>query len=449
MWRLAAAVVAFCTFPTGLDHLQESPGPTFITAPVERGTISTLVEATGTVDAQITVEISSQLSGRIADVFVGFNDTVKAGQPIAQLDQDAFVARVHESRAALKVANATAKVERAALERARAAVANAHTAEKVAEAQAAAAEARQSETDKELQRKVELARTGNVTDRDLGQVRALRDGGAADLRASFEQINMKAQAIAIAEAELRMAEANLQNGEAVIEEKQAALDQAELDLAHTVIRAPIDGVIINRDVNPGQTVAVSLEAKTLFKIAKDLSEMEVHGKVDEADVGQLKVGQMTNFTVDAYPARSFAGRILQIRKAPEVVQSVVTYTAIISAPNPDLLLLPGMTATIRIVVNDTGEILKIPNQALRFRPSGWATAEHTSRSPTASSAGESGMVWIVGKDGNPIPVAVTAGLSDDNSAQLLGGPLTEGQPLIIGVANSQARAGLLGIRLEF
>jgi HlyD family secretion protein len=375
--------------------------------------------------------------------------TVKAGQPIAQLDQDTFVARVHESRAALKVADATREVERAALERAKVAVANAHTAEKMAEAQAAAAQARQGEADKEFQRKVELARTGNVTDRDLGQVRALRDSGAADLRASFGQIDMKAQAIAIAEAELRMAEANLQNAEAVVEERQAALDQAELDLEHTVIRAPIDGVIINRDVNPGQTVAVSLEAKTLFKIAKDLSEMEVHGKVDEADVGQLKVGQIANFTVDAYPARSFAGRILQIRKAPEVVQSVVTYTAIISAPNPDLLLLPGMTATIRIVVNDTGEILKIPNQALRFRPRGWATAEHTSRNPTTSSAGESAMVWIVGKDGNPVPVVVTVGLSDDNSTQLLGGPLTEGQPLILGIANSQTRASLLGIRLEF
>jgi HlyD family secretion protein len=446
MWRLAAAI-GLSIIPTSLDRA--IPGSTFITAPLERGSISNVVEATGAVDAQITVEVSSQLSGRVAAVFVGFNDPVKAGQPIAQLDQDVFVARVHESRAALKVANATAKVEEAALERAKVAIANARSAEKVAEAQAGAAAVRQSETDKELQRKVELARTGSVTDRDLGQVRALRDSGAADLRASFEQINIKAQAIAIAEAELRMAEANLQNSEATIEEKQAALDQAELDLEHTVIRAPIDGVIIDREVNPGQTVAVGLEAKTLFKIAKDLSEMEVHGKVDEADVGQLQVGQQASFTVDAYRTRNFAGRILQIRKAPEVTQNVVTYTAVISAPNPDLLLLPGMTATIRIVVNDTGETLKIPIQALHFRPRNWGTAEHTSPNPAMSSAGEPGTVWIVGRGGYAVPVAITAGLSDDNNTQLLAGPLSEGQLLIIGVADSPAQAGPFGIRLGF
>ena len=228
--------------------------------------------------------------------------------------------------------------------------------------------AKQNEVERELQRKLELARTGSVTERDLSQVRALRDAGAADLRASLEQIQMKAEAIAIAEAEQRMAEANLDNAQAVVEQRQAALDQARLDLDRTVLRAPIDGIIIKRDVNPGQTVAVSLEAKTLFKIANDLREMEVHGKIDEADVGQLKVGQTAQFTVDAYPDRTFSGQVLQIRKSPEVVQNVVTYTAIISAPNPDLLLLPGMTAQLRIVVSDTGEVLKIPSQALRFRP---------------------------------------------------------------------------------
>src|SRR6516162_11278619 len=181
---------------------------------------------------------------------------------------------------------------------------------------------------------------------------------------------MKAEAIAIAEAERRMAEANLENAEAVVEQRQAAVDQAQLDLDRTVLRAPIDGTIIKRDVNPGQTVAVTLEAKTLFTIANDLHEMEVHGKIDEADVGELKVGQAAQFTVDAYPERTFSGQVLQIRKFPEVVQNVVTYTAIISAPNPDLLLLPGMTAQLRIVVSDTGHILKIPSQALRFRPDG-------------------------------------------------------------------------------
>jgi HlyD family secretion protein len=155
-------------------------------------------------------------------------------------------------------------------------------------------------------------------------VQALRDTGAAELRASVEQIQLKDEAITIVEAEQRMAEANLENAQAVLEQRQAALDQAQLDLEHTVLRAPIDGIIIKRDVNPGQTVAVSLEAKTLFKIANDLRQMEVHGKIDEADVGQLKEGQPAQFTVDAYPDQTFRGKVLQIRKSAEIVQNVVT-----------------------------------------------------------------------------------------------------------------------------
>ena len=266
------------------------------------------MKASGTIEAVVSVDVSSQLSGRIAQVFVNFNDTVKAGQPIAQIDPEIFAARVNEAKAALRVARATAEVEKAALERATVAVTNAQTAKKLAEAQSAASKARQDEVERDLLRKRELARTGSGTERDLSQVRALRDAGAADLRGSLEQIRMKEEAIAIAEAEKHMAEANLENAEAVVEQRQASLDQAGLDLERTVLRAPIDGIVIKRDVNPGQTVAVSLEAKTLFKIANDLREMEVHGKIDEADVGQLKPGQATQFTVDAYPDRTFSGQ---------------------------------------------------------------------------------------------------------------------------------------------
>src|SRR5262249_35231977 len=348
--------------------------------------------------------------------------------------------RVNEARAALNVATASAHVQKAAAERAKVAVLNARTAKKLAEAQSAAAEAKQVELEKDLQRKLELARTGSGTERELSQGRARRDGGAADLRASLAKIQMKEEAIAIAEAEQQMAEANLENAQAVVEQRQAALDQARLDLDRTVLRAPIDGIIIKRDVNPGQTVAVSLEAKTLFKIANDLREMEVHGKIDEADVGQLKVGQTARFTVDAYPDRTFSGQVLQIRKSPEAVQNVVTYTAIISAPNPDLLLLPGMTAQLRIVVRDTGEVLKVPNQALRLRPNGSSPpSDRKNANQVASSA--SATVWLVGEDGRPNPTAIRLGASDDNSTALLEGRLSEGQQLIVGVANSQKQRG--------
>jgi HlyD family secretion protein len=449
--RFAATAILLSPLAAGLGYAysQGSPPEAFLTAPVERGSISTLVKASGTVEAVVSVDVSSQLSGRIAEVFVNFNDTVTAGRPIAQIDQEIFAARVNEAKAALRVARATAQVQRAALERANVAMTNAQTAEKFAKEQSAANKARQDEAEREFLRKLALARTGSGTERELSQARALRDAGAADLRASLEQIQMKTEAIAIAEAEGHMAEANLENAQAVVEQRQAAVDQAELDLDRTVLRAPINGIIIKRDVNPGQTVAVSLEAKTLFKIANDLREMEVHGKIDEADVGQLKVGQTAQFTVDAYPDRTFSGQVLQIRKAPEVVQNVVTYTTIVSAPNPDLLLLPGMTAQLRIVVSDTRGILKIPSQALRFRPKDASPPPgHEDANQTASFQ-TSATVWLVGDGGRPKPVAVRLGVSDDNGAELLEGTLAEDQQVIIGIANSQRQRSYFGLRLGF
>jgi HlyD family secretion protein len=425
----------------GYIFFQDGSAPRFITAPVERGTISTFVRATGSVDAVITVDVSSQLSGRISEVLVNYNDDVKAGQPIARVDPEIFAARVNEAKAVLKVAIATAEQQKSAFRRTQAALESARTLRKISEAQLAAAHAKQQEVERDVQRNTMLARTASVSDRELTQSRAQRDAGVANLRGLEEDVTLKAQAIEIADAEVSMAQANVQNAEAVVEQRQAALEQAELDLARTIIRAPIDGVIIKRDVNPGQTVAVTLEAKTLFKIAQDLREMEVRGRIDEADVGRLRVGQTTRFTVDAYPDRVFSGIVLQIRKSPEVVQNVVTYTAIVSAPNPDLVLLPGMTAVLRIVISDTGETLKIPNQALRFRPAG-------ERAEAGSSTGGS-RVWVVKDNGTVDAVDVRLGAVDENSSQMLGGALQEGQQLAVGVATPHSRVSAFGLRLGF
>jgi HlyD family secretion protein len=357
----------------GALYVAPKPAPEYITAPVERGSISSFVLASGSVQPIVSVDVSSQLSGRVAEVFVDFNDFVKAGQPLARLDQGIFSARVSETKAELLVATANLKVTQAAAERAQAAVENARTAYEISESQAAGVEDRQAELERELPREIALARAGGATERDVDEAHAARDSGAADQRAAIEQVELRSQAITMAQAELRMAEAGIQNAEAVTQQQQATLDQAEVDLARTVLRAPIDGIIIKRDVNPGQTVAVSLDAKTLFTIANDLRSMAVHGTIDEADIGQLRPGQEARFTVDAYPDRTFTGHVLQIRKSPEIVQNVVTYTAIVSAPNPDLLLYPGMTAMLRIVVSNTAKTLLIPNQALLFRPAGTAS----------------------------------------------------------------------------
>ena len=452
MWRLFIAILllGIAGLGAGFTFSHANQNHAFITAPVERGVVASLVNATGALEAEHTVEVSSQLSGQVAKVFVDFNDVVKAGQPLAQLDQEPFVARVNEARAALKMATATANLQKATVERAKLSVLNAHSDQSLAEALAAAAQAKQKEAERELDRKTKLARTGSGSERDLSQALAARDTGAADLRATLEQITMKAQAVQIAEADVRIAEANFENAEAVIEQRQAALDQAELDVKHTVLRSPIDGVIISRKVDPGQTIAVSLEARTLFLIANDLDSMEVHGRIDEADIGSLRVGQMARFTVDAYPDRTFTGRVLQIRKASEVWQNVVTYTVIVSAANPEHLLLPNMTAELRIVVSDTGQTLKIPNQALRFQPDvADETPEPRVQDASESSPETSATVWVVGNDGPPSPFPCKLVSVMTTTHNCCDGPLAEGQPLIVGVSNSQAHSRFLGIRMGF
>ena len=451
MWRLAFAtlLLGIASLVPGFEFGQANQAPNFITAPVERGSVASLVSATGTLEAQTTVYISSQLSGQIAEVFVDFNDVVKAGQPLARLDQESFVARVNEAKADLNMATATVNLQQATVERAKLMVITARSEQRAAEAQVASAQARQKEAERELERKTKLARTGSGSERDLSQALTARDSGAADLCAILEQVKIKEQAIQIAEADARIAEANLENAESMILQKQAVLDQAELDLKRTILRSPIDGVIISRYVDPGQTIAVSLEAATLFTIANSLDSMEVHGRIDEADVGKLKIDQTVRFTVDAYPNRTFTGSVLQIRKAAEVMQNVVTYTAIISAPNPEHLLLPNMTAELRIAVSDSGDALTIPNQALRFRPDLTNEPLEQKRDQVAASSRSAATVWVIGSDGRPKPILVQVGLSDDNKTQLLEGPLAENQRLIVGVSNSQASSQILGIRMGF
>jgi len=225
----------------------------------------------------------------------------------------------------------------------------------------------------------------------------------------------------------------------VVEQKEAALEQTQVDLQRTHIRSPIDGIVIKRVINSGQTVAVSLESKTLFKIANDLSEMEVHGKIDEADVGQVKMGQPATFTVDAYPDKVFSGRILQVRKSPEISQSVVTYTAVVSAPNPDHLLFPGMTARLRVVVEEAKQTLKIPTPALHFR------SRNDTGKQSISGDGKSATVWVAYGPGDALPVQVIIGNSDESGTQLLSGSVSAGDQVVIGLAPAGERNGLFGV----
>ena len=374
----------------GFAGFGDKTGRAYITAPIVRDSIDKVVKTTGTVNPVVMVDVGSQLSGQVSEVLVNFNDPVKTGQVIARINRETYLAVVTGAKADLKIARANAELQKAAQDVAKVA---------------------RDENERNFQRNVQLAKTMAIPDRDFTQSRALRD---------------------TSNAQVSMAEATLASAQAVVEQKQAAVQQAEVDLQRTEIRAPFDGVVIKRAINPGQTVAVSLESKTLFKIADDLSEMQVEGKIDEADIGQVQVGQRVTFTVDAYPNKIFSGRILQVRKSPEVSQNVVTYTAVVSAPNPDHLLFPGMTARLQIVVEETKDTLKIPNAALRFRPNADAPGSNQS----AGFGTGSTTVWIVDKAENALPVPVTIGKSDESGAQLLSGKLSDGDRVIVGFAQT-------------
>ena len=221
-------------------------------------------------------------------------------------------------------------------------------------------------------------------------------------------------------AQIRVSKARVASALAAVEQRQALLQQAQADLERTTILAPVDGTVILRNVDAGQTVATSAQAPALFVIAQDLHDMQVEAAVDQADVGRLKVGQHAAFTVDAFPRRSFAGEIRQIRKSPRNVQSSVRYTVLISAANPDLALLPGMTADVRIVVDQRENALKVPNAALRFHPPGAAAGNR---------------VWILAQ-GELQPVDLRLGLSDGTSTEVLSGALKDGEKVIVGLAQS-------------
>jgi HlyD family secretion protein len=302
----------------------------------------------------------------------------------------------------------------------------------------------------ELQRKRSLNTRGAVSKSHYDQMLAEHDAAAADLRAAEANEQVKISAVEAAKADLRMADANLLKARAAVVEAEAVLRGAEIDLERTVIRAPVNGVVVGRDVDRGQIVAASLEAPTLFTIAQDLHWMEVHAKIDEADIGRIRVGQRAAFTVDAFPDHNFAGTVTQIRKEPEVTENVVTYTVLVSADNPELLLLPGMTAKIEIMVDEAQAVLLIPNQALRFQPATQAFSHDGSRSgqaPGTAKDAAAGTVWILDERGQPSPVKIQTGLSDGDSSALVSGRLTEGQQLVIGVAAPPSQSSVFGLRL--
>jgi HlyD family secretion protein len=236
-----------------------------------------------------------------------------------------------------------------------------------------------------------------------------------------------------------LAQAGLVASQAQLEQAQATLRQAQVDLDHTYIRAPVDGVVISRNVDVGQTVAASLQAPTLFLIAQDLTKMQIDTSVDEADIGKVRVGQTASFTVDAYPAQNFDGKVVEIREAPIEVQNVVTYDVIIAVANPQLKLFPGMTANVNIIVERHDHVLKIPEAALRFQPpESTSSAGQVQAFVGRRQSALEDSVWVLAQNGNPQRVPVQLGISDGRFAELIKGDLKPGQDVIVGTIGKAA-----------
>jgi len=296
------------------------------TLPITRGDIVDAVSTTGTLQPVTTVQIGSQVSGNIAYLGADFNSIVKRGQTIARLDPSLLQAQVEQSRA--NVARAQADVVQSEANLGRAKVVLLDAQQKYARAK------------------------------------------ALDAKGLEPQADLDAAKIAVdsAQASLQSAEAALNSAKASVAQSQATYNQAQVNLDHTIITAPVDGIVIQRSVDVGQTVAASMQAPTLFVIAVDLAKLQVSANIDEADIGRIRPGQRATFRVDAYPTDTFEGTVAQIRLQPVVVQNVTTYATIINAPNPDLKLRPGMTATLRVEVAQKSDVLRVPTAALRFRP---------------------------------------------------------------------------------
>ena len=336
-------------------------------ARVERGPLTATVSATGTLNAVITVQVGSQTSGQIKELHADFNSPVKKGQLIARIDPETFEAKVNQAKAELEATRAAVLNQQAQVERAHADVENARAALAGAKAQTAKARVAVLDAKRDLDRKSDLLKKELIAQSEKDSAQATYDSAQAQLEAVRAQEQALTSAIRAVEAQLKVAEAQLQAALAQVRQKEAALRQAQVDLEHTIIRAPVDGVVVSRNVDVGQTVTASLQAPTLFTIAQDLTQMQVDTNVDEADIGRIGLGQRVTFTVDSFPGQTFSGEVVQIRKAPQVVQNVVTYDVVVSAQNSALKLLPGMTANVRIVVDQKASALKVPNAALRFR----------------------------------------------------------------------------------
>jgi len=479
-----------------------------MTAKVERGNLRNTVTATGTLQAVTTVQVGSQASGTLSALYADFNSVVKKGQVIAQLDPAVSKAQVDQARANLQQARASLQQSVAGVAGSRAGVSDAQakalaasstvqnnqSGVSSAQANLAVLKAQLDDALAFLKQQDYLMKSGVIAQRDYDLANTAYKTAEARYNQAAAQLNQavlseqssagsgvaQSQAqVQQSQAQVQQSQAQVQQAQAQVQQAEAALRLAEVNLAHTTITSPIDGIVVSRDVNVGQTVAASLSAPTLFTIANDLTQMQVIANIDQADIGLVEQAKSVKFSVDAFPGKDFDGKIQQMRLNPQNVQNVVTYNVVIDVSNPEQKLKPGMTANLTITIDERNNVLKVPNSALRFTPTD-ATGQRIGRS--ADSAGNSGgqrrqgaqqqqpadasgsatpsgaqqagnqqggqrnfappsapvlegqtrLIWVLGQDGKLQSRSIKVGLTDGASTEVVEGKLQEGEMVVTG-----------------
>jgi HlyD family secretion protein len=420
-------------------------------ASVDRGPITASVRATGTLNPVTTVLVSSQLSGQVVEILADYNTPVKEGQVVARLYADQIKSRRDAAMADLAQARADRETKSAQIDKARSALLRAQAQAADLSAQRDRAQAQLVEAQRNLSRQTELTTRSVGTQTALEQAGTQLDIQKATLASAEAQIASNKAETEGLKADLALAEANLKSADAAILQREAKLRDIEIDLARTEIKSPVEGVVVKRDIELGQTVAASLSAPTLFTIAQDLREIDIYANIDEADVGRLKAGQKVTFTVNAYPNRTFEGSVRMVRLAAETVQNVVTYTAVIGVRNQDQKLLPGMTANLQVITDERDDVLRVPNAALRFRPAS-SVAAAAPRAPAADEPkgarrprggqddGTPGRLYRLDASGNPQVVPVRLGVTDGAYTEVMAGGLQTGDAVIAGASRADAPA---------
>jgi HlyD family secretion protein len=411
----AAALLLACLGVLAYRALAAPAAPAYESATVQRGDLAKTISATGKLQALTTVQVGTQVSGTISELHADFNTKVTKGEVIARLDPSQLQAQLTQANASLASAQAAVQSGQTAVVSADAGVESAQANVERLDSVVQDAQRNYNRTEELVNERVSARRDLEVAQATLAQAVAQKQQGVA-------QLNQ-------AKAQAQSARSQLAQSRAQADQAQASVQLASVNLERTIIRAPIDGVVVERNVDVGQTVAASLQAPTIFVIANDLTRMQVLADIDEADVGQLAENNRVTFTVDAYPADTFNGRISQIRLAPVAVQNVVTYTAVIEVANPDLKLKPGMTATVTAVVAERKDALTVPNAALRFQPAS-AAAEQTGAPARRPGRSGGSTVWKIG-NGSLTPVRVRLGMTDGISSEVLSGDLKQGDRIAV------------------